>query len=955
MKRIYKCTLIMLICLILCATSCSTASKESTGLNYINSYKDIPGVTQEEIAAVEALKATGEIFLYGHMATTEAFMLPDGTYAGFIYKFCGLLTNLFGMEFSPKEYSTWDSLIKGFDDKSVDFLGDLTVTPERTQQYYMTHAIAERSLRLFTRAGSSLIVTENDVEGLTIGFFTGTITAESIKKSYNISFNSVDIDSFATAAEKLESGEIDAFVMESIADSAFDDYDFIMSREFFPLVYNPVSLATANPDLAPVISVVNKYIAAGGIDKLYEIYKEGDYEYTRYKLTKSFTDAEKAYIAKSTERKIQIPVAYENDNYPISFYNEEDKELQGIAVDVLNEVTRLTGLEFVSMTTMDTPWAEIMEMLKSGEISMVTELVYSEARAKDFIWASTPTISSHYAILSKLSYPDLSPQQVVRETVGVMRSSIYEDTYSAWFYDHDNLVAYDTQYQALDALEKGEVDLLMATELLLLTQTNYREKPGYKVNIGFSTQIDSQFGFNKNETLLRSIIDKAMLFINIDSVQRGWTSRTFDYSTKLANIRFAYLLVFSIVLLAILIVTIFLFQKNKRLGKELALQTEDAKVASKSKTTFLAHMSHEIRTPLNAIIGMAGIAKNSMSNPVKVLSSIDQIIISSHHLLGVLNDVLDMSKIESGKLELVSEPFSLIEAYNEVESIITQRCHEKKIHFITNISEMKDIVLIGDKLRINQVLINLLGNAVKFTPNKGRITFLVDMLEENEEDVLFGFSISDNGIGMSQEQIDKLFLPFEQGGGNITAKFGGTGLGLSISQNLINMMGSEIKADSIPNIGSKFHFEVRFKNGGMPAEKLSGEQETLDLNGKRILLVEDIEINRIIVHELLSSTGVEVHDAKDGQIAIDIFEKSPAGYYSLIFMDVQMPVMDGYESTKKIRLLEREDAKKVPIIAMTANAYKEDIDSAIASGMNAHLPKPIDIDDMMKMLAKFML
>ncbi|MDR0454010.1 MAG: response regulator [Deferribacteraceae bacterium] len=421
----------------------------------------------------------------------------------------------------------------------------------------------------------------------------------------------------------------------------------------------------------------------------------------------------------------------------------------------------------------------------------------------------------------------------------------------------------------------------------------------------------------------------------------------------------------AIILIFAFVITVALLCRNRRIYRrldkivkerthELELQTQAAQVASKSKSIFLASMSHEIRTPLNAIIGMASIAKNSIPDPDKTLESINHIITASHHLLSILNDVLDMSKIESGKLELASRPFSCLSAYNDVTKIIMPRCLDKNILLITGIDKMKDLILVGDKMRIDQILLNLLGNAVKFTHEGGEINFQVNISEEDDENVKLNFSISDTGIGMTEEQMEKLFVPFEQTSTHVAAKFGGTGLGLSISQNLAGMMGGVIKVESKLGIGSKFFFDLRLKKGETIVDT-STEDKVKDFKGKKILLVEDIQINRIIIKEMLTPAGIMVEEAENGKLALEMFSKSPYKYYDLIFMDIQMPIMDGYEATKEIRMLNRPDAGVVPIIAMTANAYKEDIEEALYSGMDGHLPKPVDITNVMKTLTMFII
>ncbi|MDR3342075.1 MAG: response regulator [Treponema sp.] len=389
-------------------------------------------------------------------------------------------------------------------------------------------------------------------------------------------------------------------------------------------------------------------------------------------------------------------------------------------------------------------------------------------------------------------------------------------------------------------------------------------------------------------------------------------------------------------------------EQNQRL-RELKKVAESA---SEAKSTFLSTMSHEIRTPLNAIIGMTYIAKKNAKDE-KTRASIDEIAAASTHLLEILNDILDMSKIESGKFVLSHEAFLLRKAIEEVTHIIAYRCDDKQIEFITAFDTVPDIAVLGDKLRLKQVLINLLGNAVKFTSTGGRITLLLKPVHETESTLKLTFTVSDTGIGMNEAQIARLFNPFEQTDHNIAAHFGGTGLGLAISQNLVGRMGGLITVQSQPQAGSVFGFTITLeKTPYIRDVPYHADGSLPHLAGKRILVVEDIAINRLILRELLSETQVAIDEAEDGKEALDQFIASSEYYYDLIFMDVQMPIMGGYEATRCIRRLDRPDAQGVLIIAMTANAYREDIEQALLAGMNGHLAKPIDITLLMHLLSE---
>jgi signal transduction histidine kinase len=387
--------------------------------------------------------------------------------------------------------------------------------------------------------------------------------------------------------------------------------------------------------------------------------------------------------------------------------------------------------------------------------------------------------------------------------------------------------------------------------------------------------------------------------------------------------------------------------------KLLEAAVAEAKLANKHKGTFLARMSHEIRTPMNAIIGMTGIVKKKLTSESyiidDVLANISQIETSSHHLLGLLNDILDISKIEAGKIDLSMEDIDLLKLAQTVKTIILPRCNEKNIAFDTIFDLPKDVSYRGDPLRLRQVLINLLGNAVKFTSEKGRVSFRVICNERKDGKSLVDFSVRDTGIGISPEAMDMLFKPFQQADNQITQKYGGTGLGLAISKSIVQMFGGDITVDSEQGKGSEFSFSLWLEETRTEqSEAIPIKDIENRLKGKKALLVDDVPINRMIAASMLEATGIFIDEAEDGAQAVKMFHESAVNEYSIIYMDIQMPIMNGYESAETIRSLERKDAKTVPIVALTANAFREDIDQAIASGMNAHLAKPMDLEKTLK-------
>ena len=397
---------------------------------------------------------------------------------------------------------------------------------------------------------------------------------------------------------------------------------------------------------------------------------------------------------------------------------------------------------------------------------------------------------------------------------------------------------------------------------------------------------------------------------------------------------------------------------------EAKVRTEQASLA---KSNFLATMSHEIRTPLNAIIGMTTIA-TSTSEAEKKEYCLSQISSASTHLLGIINDILDMSKIEQGKFELSCSEFDFRAMIRMLINIFEFRLAEKHQEFFVNIDPLIPSVIITDEQRLAQVLTNLLGNAIKFTPTEGKIGIEArridggddsgDYGEENGSSVL-ELRVTDTGIGISKEQQAKLFQTFTQVDSSISRRFGGTGLGLAISKKIVEMMQGDIHIESEEGHGSAFIFTIKAevpKQAEKAADPDSGTARITaveDYSGKHILLVEDVEINREIVITILEDFKVEISEAEDGQQAFDKFAAEPEKY-DLIFMDIHMPGVDGYEATKLIRDFDHPSAKTVPIIAMTANVFKEDIEHCLASGMNGHVGKPLDFDEVKLTLKKYL-
>lgn len=375
-----------------------------------------------------------------------------------------------------------------------------------------------------------------------------------------------------------------------------------------------------------------------------------------------------------------------------------------------------------------------------------------------------------------------------------------------------------------------------------------------------------------------------------------------------------------------------------------------ADAVSRAKSDFLSRMSHEIRTPMNAIAGMTTIAKTVAGEREKTLDCLEKIEASSAYLMRLINDILDMSRIESGKMELNCESADLGRQLEKLEQILLPQAQARQI-LLAFVNRYEGGPLCFDVLRLNQVLINIIGNAIKFTLPQGRVTVSVDPKARSTDGVRLRFSVRDTGIGISAQAQERIFNVFEQGGKETTAEYGGTGLGLSIASRLVQMMGGKLEVSSAVGKGSEFFFTLPLAYGAHCAEQAPPEAEKLpDFSGKRLLLAEDNELNREIAVSILEMQGFSVESAVDGGEAVRLFAEQPAFYYDAVLMDIRMPVLNGLEATKKIRTLGKADSRAIPIIALTANAFDEDTRKSMESGMNGHLAKPIDVPQLMRIL-----
>ena len=379
-----------------------------------------------------------------------------------------------------------------------------------------------------------------------------------------------------------------------------------------------------------------------------------------------------------------------------------------------------------------------------------------------------------------------------------------------------------------------------------------------------------------------------------------------------------------------------------------------AQSSDRAKTAFLSNMSHDIRTPMNAIVGFTGLAIAHIDEKELVLDYLKKLAQSSNHLLSLINDVLDMSRIESGKMVLAENAENLNEIINALRDIVQADVHAKNLSFGVQMN-VCNAGIMCDKLRLNQVLLNVLSNAIKYTHDGGSVDFLINEMKSSKFGTSrFEFRVRDNGMGMDDDFLKTIYEPFTRANSSTVSGIQGTGLGMSITKNIVEMMGGTIEISSEENKGTEVVINIEFKLHDRNHVDKKPLSFNVNFAGKKILLVEDNEINRQIACDVLADYGLKVFTAENGREAVEMTKSSTPGQYDLILMDVQMPVMDGFTATHEIRLLKEKFKSNIPIIAMTANAFEEDRRAAFDAGMNEHIAKPIDLEKMKYILARFL-
>lgn len=673
-----------------------------------------------------------------------------------------------------------------------------------------------------------------------------------------------------------------------------------------------------------------------------------------------FSDRDLEYVKKRKTITVAVPENW----YPFYCKETSQKNHVGIMVDILDKIKDFTGLDFSYVYAKN--YSDAVHLVQRGKADILGFFLGDENDAAQLGLA----LSASYVSANNIIVRNKACSYPAPGLVGALvESQRFPSGISA-----EKIRSYPGIKEALAAVNSGEADFIYGlsskmeqdisryhfTNLAPVTLVNDQSA----ISFALPTPVDPDLltvlnkAINNLSESERTVIRNR----NLESIGVNEFSLTdFIYANPL---QFMFIVMF---VLSVLFTALLLAIGARMKATVIQGNLKRAEAANLAKSEFLSRMSHEIRTPMNGIVGMSTIAMQNIDNTDKIKDCLEKVIMSSKHLLALINDVLDMSKIESGKVELRHESFNFRAFLQDLENLYGEQAKSKGISYETILASDLEVQIIGDSLRLNQVLSNLLSNALKFTPAKGMIKLRVSKTGEDQENVYLRFEVIDTGCGIAEENYDKIFESFEQENVDVTYKYGGTGLGLSIVKRFTGLMGGGIHVTSVQGSGSTFTVDLPFgkiKESGKPTRfsDINGRNDLAkdcyavdyDFKGKRILLVEDNELNREIAEELIGVTGASVESAEDGVQAVEMFKESAEGYYDLILMDVQMPHMDGYEATRCIRALGHSDAQKVPIFAMTANAFAEDVQKSREAGMNAHISKPLNIRAVYKQMNRYL-
>ena len=888
-------------------------------------------------------------------------MDEDGNRSGYGYDFLRLMARYWDVDYEYVGYDkSWEEMQQMLIDGEIDMVTSARRTPEREELFDFSRPIGTNNGILTVRSDNSTIVEGkySTYDGMRVALLRGNSRNDEFAeyaRTKGFTYKSVYFDSAEEIAEALQNGTVDAIVTSSLRKMNNERIlEKFGSSDFYVIVKK------GNTELLNKINyAIDQMNAAEGSWKT-TLYNK-NYETTDTK-NLEYTEEEKRIIAQYSKEN-PLHVLCDPTRYPYSY--TENGEVKGILPDYFRKIADYAGLsyEFLVPATRDEYIA--YQSNKDAVNISIDARMDTDNYAETKEWGVTaPYITMRMA---RVTRRDFDGNINVVTTVNQTASTSIADVLAP---GAEKLMC-STRQEMMEAVRNGKADAAFVYYYMAQAFVNSDttgtmtymplEQPTFSYRMVVSS--------TENHALA-GILTKAMYAMPDNLVEDLATQYTTYKATNLTladmirlhPVTAVAIIVFISWMAVTLIVIVNRLQTRRKLqlaaqqkAKEMTVLAEQAQAASKAKSTFLSNMSHDIRTPMNAIIGFTNIALHQDSVP-EMHNCLKKIEESSDHLLSLLNDVLDLSRIESGKVEFSPVPANITAVTDSVIEIVKGMLLNRELNFEVHREPLQNPYVMTEPVRIREILVNILNNAVKFTKDGGTIRFDAgNRPGADAQHIVICYRIKDTGIGMSEEFQKKIFDEFAQEENGVRTQYKGTGLGMPISKKYIELMGGTITVDSRKGVGTTFTVEIPMElTNAEKVEKTKPLVQHNDLKGIKVLLAEDNDLNAELATILLEDLGMTVTRAADGQEVVDLFAEHPAGTYDIILMDIMMPKMDGHQAAKAIRAMyaDRPDAEEIPIIALSANAFSEDVQASLDAGMNGHVSKPLNMEEVTKVIER---
>ncbi len=921
------------------------------------------------LSVVLPVKAAAEtapvkVVRVGSFEDTFNFCNEKGARKGYGYELLQTLSGYTGWQF---EYVTcdWSDCFEKLKNGEIDIMGDISYTEDRAEEMlFSDEPMGEEKYYLYADFSRTDISASNfkTLNGKKIGVLMGTEPEEMLtewEEKHGIKTEHVNISNNEDVKQKLANHEIDCFV--SLEEAFWAELGIsTMTRVGESSIYYAIN--KDRPDVKEELDYAMSVLDEADPFYTADLYKR----YFSLDYTPILTGEEKAWLRKHGA----IRMGFLTSDGGVSNYDPATGKLTGAITDYIQFATGCLGnqeLEF-QIVGYDSIEAEL-DALKSGEIDMIFHFNQNPNLAEEYRVACTSTtwITNLMAVTNKEHFNESKANRIA-----VPKNKLSLKKYLAFYYPQWEIVDCDTQEDAAKLIETGRADCFVTG---ISSEENYSKKYGF-YSVPLLNPVKSCFAVNSGNCSLLSILNKTIKAKPINLLAGSIamyqsSARKVTLSDFIKDNFFMVLLISSIAVAVVLLTILKLLQKARKaeaaakkaandtqeLNAKLQVAVENAESANRAKSTFLFNMSHDIRTPMNAIIGYADLASRHLDDPAKLEKYMENIQVCGQNLLMLLNNVLDLARIENDKTEI---EYSVSDVEKDFRNCIAmfQNQADSKGQTLTVTAQLQHPYVYADIPHLTEVCTNLVSNAVKYTGACGTIHCDITQKPGKKEgwcDTVI--TVADNGIGMSQEFQKHIFEPFERERTSTVSKVEGSGIGMGIVKKLVGLMGGTVEVESKIGVGSTFTVTIPCRIASQEetqAKRETGSSDQKSLSGTKILLAEDNDLNAEIAVELLQEEGCTVDRAKDGVECVDMLEKAANGTYQLILMDIQMPVMNGYDAAKKIRRMDDLPKADIPIIAMTANAFSEDKQAALDAGMNDHVSKPINMNILVPTIQKYL-